>query len=516
MFEPELSKAYESLAEALGNFSEENTPKIAAELWALAGKWGMKALQEKLQGILSFSPKGWRAKEKSPSLSREKLLHDLLEVKSLLRGYLFKKHRLLIGAADAPEPLLEAQKMMEGDFAFYFINHGSEKKFMEAAWALLPDAIILVNEKNSAGVFLLYKNLKEEGAFSNIPVLFLGKEEKIAAITALAMGALDYLPLNVDTRELAFKIKNAASLGRELKYALPRSVATSPVLARRAFCLAQLALRECREKKSPFSFLFLKMEDLLRVNISKGRPRGNLLLRLLAQAIENNLPPEGISFRCGEGEFVALFPGADPGDLHRAAEKIRADFNEKAAKHGLLIQLRAVILIVEADLLASEEKTFRELFSLARKEEAKIKKTETETRQIFLGSLEGAYGANIEEPAKILVVDNDPLIQDLLRNRFAGKGHMVYTASSGEEALKIFKDLRPAVVITEYLLPGMDGDRLAAAVKKIDKNVKVLFLSSQKLDSFIEKAIHSGADDYLKKPFSPWELDFKIERFLKE
>lgn len=120
-----------------------------------------------------------------------------------------------------------------------------------------------------------------------------------------------------------------------------------------------------------------------------------------------------------------------------------------------------------------------------------------------------------ENKIKILLVDDDPLILTILKNRYESRGYGIYTAASGEEALEIFEKERPSIVISDYVMRGMDGDELCIKLKKLDSKVKILMLTGQKLDNFVIRAMKSGADDYMTKPFSPVELDFKIEKLLK-
>lgn len=121
----------------------------------------------------------------------------------------------------------------------------------------------------------------------------------------------------------------------------------------------------------------------------------------------------------------------------------------------------------------------------------------------------------MEGVRKILVVDDDVLIQTILKNRYERKGYIVYTASNGDEALEIYKRERPSVVISDYVMKGMDGDELCAKIKSIDKGAKVIVLTAQKLDSYVIRVMKAGADDFITKPFSPVELDYKIEKLLK-
>lgn len=499
----DIIKVYENLAEALENFEEEKAQKAARAAYAFADRFGLKELQDKLKDVVA-------PLQNSRGPLKNKLFHALLEAKSILYGYLHKKYRILISTAEVPEILVKAEKMLIKDFGFYCVG----ENFLEAAWALIPDAIILVNKEKADEALLLYKKLKEEGAFANIPVIFLGERKNDLALKAVALGALDYISLDTDTREFAFKLKNMAVLGQELKKSTARGVATSASLANYAFRLANLKLQECKKNGRRFSLLFLDIDGLSRVNITRGRFQGDSLLKLLALAIDKHKGEECLSFRCGGDEFILVFPEAEPGAVYQSAERIKEDFKGAAKKYGLFLSLSGAIISADANYITAADINFKDMVSLAKKEAAKIKGEGGD--RISFYSLEGEERVNIKIPVKILVVDNDPLLQNILKDRYTQKGYDVYIAGSGEEALELFREIMPAVVITEYLLPGMDGDRLTAAIKKIDKNARVLFLSAQKLDNIIERAMLAGADDYLTKPFLPLELDFKIARILKE
>lgn len=117
-------------------------------------------------------------------------------------------------------------------------------------------------------------------------------------------------------------------------------------------------------------------------------------------------------------------------------------------------------------------------------------------------------------PNKVLFVDPNKTLREIVSRRYRNMGIKVYLATSGEEALKVFKEVRPSLVVTDLVMPGMDGDVLIRALKEIDPSVKVIILTSQQLDSYLIRAEEAGADDYLRKPFSPVELDYKIRKSL--
>jgi len=102
---------------------------------------------------------------------------------------------------------------------------------------------------------------------------------------------------------------------------------------------------------------------------------------------------------------------------------------------------------------------------------------------------------------KILIVDDELDILDMLSGFLKQEGFIVNTASSGEEAIRVFKSEPFDVVITDMRMPGMDGLMLMRRVKELDEDVEVIILTAfAALDNVIEAFRHKGAFDYLTKP----------------
>ncbi|MBW1995172.1 MAG: response regulator, partial [Deltaproteobacteria bacterium] len=102
---------------------------------------------------------------------------------------------------------------------------------------------------------------------------------------------------------------------------------------------------------------------------------------------------------------------------------------------------------------------------------------------------------------KILIVDDELDILDMLSGFLKQEGFVVNTASSGEEAIRVFKSEPFDVVITDMRMPGMDGLMLMRRVKELDEDVEVIILTAfAALDNVIEAFRHKGAFDYLTKP----------------
>lgn len=104
--------------------------------------------------------------------------------------------------------------------------------------------------------------------------------------------------------------------------------------------------------------------------------------------------------------------------------------------------------------------------------------------------------------ARILVVDDEPEVCKMLQKFLTKKGHEVYTASNGEEAISVVKEERPHLVLLDIVMPKMDGIECLKHIKEIDKEVGVIMITAVKQDEVGKHAMKLGAYDYITKPLS--------------
>lgn len=114
---------------------------------------------------------------------------------------------------------------------------------------------------------------------------------------------------------------------------------------------------------------------------------------------------------------------------------------------------------------------------------------------------------------KVLVVDDEPHIVNLVRLTLSGDKYEVYSAYSGTEAIKLAKKIVPQLIILDLMMPTIDGYQVCEEIRKDKKltDVPIMILSakSQLADKF--KSINVGADDYMIKPFDPEELIKRVK-----
>ncbi len=119
--------------------------------------------------------------------------------------------------------------------------------------------------------------------------------------------------------------------------------------------------------------------------------------------------------------------------------------------------------------------------------------------------------------SKVLVVDDESAIVDLVRQLLLRSGYEVYTASDGDAAFEAIYNLKPDLVILDLMLPRMDGWEICRRIKADEdmKSVSVLMLTARRDERDVVEGLELGADDYVKKPFSTAELRARIATILR-
>ena len=118
---------------------------------------------------------------------------------------------------------------------------------------------------------------------------------------------------------------------------------------------------------------------------------------------------------------------------------------------------------------------------------------------------------------KILVVDDDPDIVEILRYNLSLAGYDVKSASNGKEAIKKAKIFIPEIILLDVMMPEMDGIEACRLIREIPslKNSRIIFLSARNEDYTQLSAFDAGADDYISKPVKPKILLKKISSIFK-
>ncbi|MCH9816334.1 MAG: response regulator transcription factor [Actinomycetia bacterium] len=106
---------------------------------------------------------------------------------------------------------------------------------------------------------------------------------------------------------------------------------------------------------------------------------------------------------------------------------------------------------------------------------------------------------------RVLVVDDDPALSEMLTMVLRGEGFDVDTCGSGADALNVFRATRPDVVLLDVMLPGRDGVQICHDLRR-ESDTPVVMLTAKSDTIDVVRGLEAGADDYVVKPFKPKEL----------
>ncbi len=120
-------------------------------------------------------------------------------------------------------------------------------------------------------------------------------------------------------------------------------------------------------------------------------------------------------------------------------------------------------------------------------------------------------------PANILVVEDEPAIQELIAINLEHAGHSVLRALDSEQAARMIREVLPDVILLDWMLPGQSGLEFARRLRDDERtrNIPIIMLTARGAEADRVSGLESGADDYVTKPFSPRELVARIKAVLR-
>ena len=116
---------------------------------------------------------------------------------------------------------------------------------------------------------------------------------------------------------------------------------------------------------------------------------------------------------------------------------------------------------------------------------------------------------------KILLVEDEPEFRLALRTRLEANGYDIIEAEDGATGLNTARHQNPDLIILDVMLPNIDGFTIGTEIRKIDKEIPMVFLTAKSLKEDILKGYNVGADDYITKPFDTEVLLCKIQAIIK-
>jgi DNA-binding response OmpR family regulator len=116
----------------------------------------------------------------------------------------------------------------------------------------------------------------------------------------------------------------------------------------------------------------------------------------------------------------------------------------------------------------------------------------------------------------VLAADDDEDVLGLLVFRLERSGYSVLQARDGEEALELAREAKPDLAVIDVMMPKLDGFELTRRLRAEEgtRRMPIILLTARTQDADLERGFETGADDYLRKPFSPQELSARVHAIL--
>jgi len=120
----------------------------------------------------------------------------------------------------------------------------------------------------------------------------------------------------------------------------------------------------------------------------------------------------------------------------------------------------------------------------------------------------------VEINKKIVVIDDEPSVQEVVRAYLEKDGYVVFVAGNGVDGLKLSEKMKPALVVLDLMLPDVSGEEICREIRS-RSDVPILMLTAKVSEDERVSGLALGADDYLTKPFSPRELVARVRAILR-
>lgn len=437
---------------------------------------------------------------------------------------------------DSPAILASLCELLGEDHEVIFATSG--KAAIDMAHSENPDLILLDVVMPEMDGFEVCSRLKLSPKTLDIPIVFItSKSEEVDYLQGLKVGAIDYIQKPIDPEVVRARVKHHLEVKRKqdnLKGITVRDGLTGIANRRRFDGALRKEWSHAARDQTQLSLIMIEVDHFKIYNDAYGHIAGDACLRKIAEALSTCLVrPGSLVARFRDEEFVCLLPGTDSAEALRTAEQFREAVAALAVPHehsptSPIVTLSQGLATVVPDAEAGSDLLLVEADS--RLYEAKRNgRNRIEWSAARAGAASPFPGAAQEqaqpELPTILLVDDDPHMRAILAGRLAFLPANLKVLASAEETLNFFSRSRPEqvrlgwphpgpqrrtlshidrskpqLVLSDVVMPGMDGFGLCARIKESAtlRNIPFVLLTSLGLN-LRERSAQAGADDYLSK-----------------
>lgn len=344
----------------------------------------------------------------------------------------------------------------------------------------------------------------------DVPVIFLtGLNSKDLKYKALRSGADYFYQKPVDPEELLARV-NGVIKNKQTNDSLNHKDELTGALTRKYFVKRfEDEKQQFLKTNQSFAVAFLDLDKFKQINDRYGHMFGDEILVGFVEVVKGELSDNGQVFRFGGDEFLILIPNSNGEAAKLMINNIRSALEQKS-----------FTLPGKADDVTISFSSGIAVFN--QQDMTKTTLLEEADKALYVAKENGKNQTVLQEDTqsitekRILVVDDELLLANIIKTRLGYLGYQVDYAKDGQEALVKLAENPYDLMLLDIMLPKVTGIEVLKKLKTVSVrvNLKIIMISGKRSESAMLESLRLGADDFLEKPFSLDVLEHKIKKIL--
>lgn len=364
---------------------------------------------------------------------------------------------------------------------------------------------IIMPEKTGFDIY------EEISRFNNrVPILFMtGLNSTDVRNEALNKGAEIYLKKPLDPDELIARVNGTIKKYKQIEAQDNKDELTKAFTRRHFVKTFETEKQKYIKTGEPFSVAFLDLDYFKAINDNYGHLFGDHVLVSFVEIVNKHLPSQSKIFRFGGDEFLVLFPNKTGSEAKEIMEEIYLEISKKV--FNPMKDENEMTISFSTGIAEFNESIQTKSALLEKADQALYVAKENGKNQIVVqNDLEGV------SRNKILVVDDELLLVNIIKTRLGYLGYEVGYAKDGQEALSKLKRESYDLVLLDIMLPKVTGIEVLKTFKNgnFEGQPKIVMISGKQSEAAVLESLKLGADDFIKKPISLDVLEHKIKKIL--